>query len=267
MSTSLEREIDFHDEKFGMGEDFSYRYKNEPLWKKHWERKFGIIYDSFKELNHDSYILNVGAGTGPVEYFLTKKNKIYKNFISTDISMSAVSNIKYLNLNDNIILCDAKSLPFKDNSFDCILFIGILHHIPKQNFNSVFFEVQRVIKHDGFVISMEPLPNKIRKIVREVFHNKWNNLHSKDEREVEWVELKSLMCELQIDEMVIRPFGLFIDLLINININIHIAKILRGLYIFDKFFENMNVGWGYYIYMRFNKKNAHALKSVDGAII
>jgi len=248
----LKREIDFHEKKFESGEDFSYIYKNDPLWKKQWERKFENIYAPLKELKQDAHILNVGAGTGPVEYFLSRENKIYKNFISSDISKNAISNIKYLNLNDNLLICDAIALPFKDSSFDVVLFIGVLHHIPKEDFNKLFYEVQRVIKPNGFVIASEPPPNVIRKIIR-IFYTKWKDIHSEDEKEVEWIELKSLKSELQIDDIIIKPQGLFIDLLINVKINKYIAKILQYLYIFDIFFEKLHISWSYFIYIKFNK--------------
>lgn len=253
MDTSLKREICFHEKKFESGENFSYTYENDPLWKKHWERKFENIYAYLKELNKDAYILNVGAGTGPVEYFLNRENKVYKNFISSDISTSAISNIKHLDLNDNLLICAATRLPFKDNSFDAILFIGILHHIPKEDFNKVFYEVLRVIKPNGFVIASEPLQNTIRKIIKRLFYTKWKNIHSEDEREVEWIELESLKNDLDIAEIIIKPLGLFIDLLINVRINKYIARILQYLYILDIFLEKLHISWGYFIYIRFNK--------------
>ena len=229
INSLLKKEIDFHEKNFESGEDFSYRYENDPLWKKNWERNFENIYTLLKELKRGAYILNVGAGTGPIEYFLSRENKIYKNFISSDISKNGILNIRHLNLNDNLLICDATTLPFRNDSFDAILFSGVLHHIPKKRFYKVFYEVQRVIKPNGFVIALEPMPNIIRKIVKKLFHAAWENIHSEDEREVEWIELESLKNELQIDEMIIKPFGLFIDLLINVRINRYIARILHSL--------------------------------------
>ena len=254
---NLKKEITFHEKKFESGENFSYIYDNDPLWKKHWERKFQNIYPYLKELNQSTYILNVGAGTGPVEYFFSRENKRFKNFISSDISNNAISNIKYLDLNDNLILCDATKLPFKDHSFDVILFIGILHHIPKEDFNKLFCEVQRVINPNGLVIASEPLPNTSRKIIKRLFYSDWKNIHTEDEREVEWTEIESLKNELQINDIIIKPFGYFIDMLINVKFIEPFANILKYIYIFDIFLEKLHISWSYFIYIRFKENKIY----------
>lgn len=251
LDPSLKREKTFHENKFSLGEDFYHRYKYEPLWRVHWKRKFKNIYAPLRKLEQDTYILNIGAGTGPVEFFLSKKNKNFNNFISTDISINAIQNLKYLNLNNNLLIHNAATLPFKNNSFDVVLFIGVLHHIPEDDFIKVFHEVRRIIKPHGFVIASEPMPNNIRKIIKRLFYSGWKNRHSDDEREVRWIELECLKNELQLEEMIIKPFGLFMDLLINIKINRYIANVLQYLYILDIIVEKLHIGWSYFIYIKF----------------
>lgn len=248
----LIKETNFHEKKFELGENFSNQYRNH-LWRKHWERKFEKIYIYLQDLKQDAYILNVGAGTGPVEYFLTKENKKFHNFISTDISRNGILNIKYLDLNDNLLICNATALPLRNNTFDIILFIGVLHHIPEEKFYELFLEVQRVIKPNGIVIASEPLPNISRKIIKNLFYTTWKNIHSEDEREVEWKEIESLKNNLQINEIIIKPVGFFIDLLINIKILNPFIKLLSYAYIFDIILEKLHIGWSYFIYIKFKK--------------
>lgn len=251
---ALNNEIQFHEKKYYFGEDFSYRYKNEPIWRKHWERKMDSIYSLIGDLDKNACILNIGAGTGPVEFFFTKRNNRYKNLISSDISKNAISNIKILDLNNNLLICDATTLPFKDNSIEAIFFIGILHHIPKESINKLFFEIERVIKKEGFIIAIEPVRNKTRDIVKKLFHSKWQEIHSDDERDLEWHELIKLKDILQIQEIAYKPLGLFIDLLINVKINKQVQTILYYLYSLDMIFESFGIGWSQVIYIKFNKK-------------
>ena len=110
LDPSLKREKTFHENKFSLGEDFYHRYKYEPLWRVCWKRKFKNIYTPLRKLEQDTYILNIGAGTGPVEFFLSKENKNFKNFISTDISINAIQNLKYLDLNNNLLIHTSNKL-------------------------------------------------------------------------------------------------------------------------------------------------------------
>lgn len=249
----LMKEIEFHETKFSNREDFSYRQKHEPLWNTHWRRKFKGIYSDLKNLDSNAYILNVGAGTGPIEYFLLQTGRKFKNLISSDISQNAMTNIKTFSLNENIFLCDGTVLPFKENSFDAILFIGILHHIPKSNMDELFSEVQRVIKPNGIVICSEPIQNRIRKLVQNLFPGGWKKRHSEDERELGWDEIEYMKNNLEVDDVTLKPSGLLVDLLMNLNISFFLQQLLQYLFIIDALMEKLGFCWSYFIFIKFNK--------------
>jgi ubiquinone/menaquinone biosynthesis C-methylase UbiE len=107
--------------------------------------------------------LDVGCG---FPHFLNaiKKTLKIKQLYGIDISRRT---IKLCNqtIKNNIFFClgDAKRLPFKTNSFDCISMYTILHHIvgknrtkSKENAINAILETKRLLKHGGFLLLTEP---------------------------------------------------------------------------------------------------------------
>lgn len=253
MNNYLKREILFHEKKFFSGEDFDDLYSNHPIWRIHWERKYHIIREHIDQSNDSCTILNVGAGTGPIEYFLNRYGeKSAIDIISTDISKNAMFNIKFYGLNEKLVLCSAMKLPFKDSSFDGVIFSGVLHHLPKEDFITIIHEVQRVLKPKGILIAVEPLRNNVRKLIRLIFPDKWKNIHSKDERELEFSEIHNLELSIcSLDTICIKPIGFFIDIFLNLKINKKWEIIISYLYIIDKIIEKTGTGISYLLYIRF----------------
>ena len=112
----------------------------------------------------DELILDMGCGTGLfTKICLEHRSKV----VATDYSW------KYCNITkDNIkeyksgfIVCsDGNYLPFRDNSFDKIVFIEVLEHIPKQYEKYVLKELYRVLKKDGTLL-LHTSPNKIASVI------------------------------------------------------------------------------------------------------
>lgn len=86
--------------------------------------------------------LEIGGGTGNLKNYL-----------------SAVTSTDILSMPWLDAACDAQSLPFKDNSFDNIVAIDVLHHIERPV--RFFEEAQRVLKEGGKIILLEPAITKI----------------------------------------------------------------------------------------------------------
>ncbi|RQD79207.1 MAG: class I SAM-dependent methyltransferase [Halanaerobium sp. MSAO_Bac5] len=82
--------------------------------------------DKFKRinrfLNKDEKILDLGAGKCALSLLLKEEGY---NVTPVDV--------KDLSLTDQIkpLIYDGKNLPFADNSFDTVLLLTVLHHIPK----------------------------------------------------------------------------------------------------------------------------------------
>ena len=94
------------------------------------------------------WILEVGAG-------ITEFEDLYKN--SALICLSDI-NFKLLSENRDKagvrIVCDGQYLPFKDGTFDYVIFIGVLHHFPDQE--KGLAEASRIMKVGGRSFMVEP---------------------------------------------------------------------------------------------------------------
>lgn len=118
--------------------------------KKYIERIRNKIY-----LGKKIKVLDIG--TGPLSRFAIELAKIGCDVEAIDISKTTIKFAKenYEKQKDKCMgkisfsHCNANSLKFKDNSFDVVLFLGILYHIPKDEIESCVSEISRVLKPNG----------------------------------------------------------------------------------------------------------------------
>lgn len=97
-------------------------------------------------------VLDLGSGDGAFTIPLIKKGL---NVISADLSHIRLRSIK--SVNQKLAECDALILPFKDNSFDTILFVEVLEHLPnKQAQEDALMEFIRVLKPNGRLVLTTP---------------------------------------------------------------------------------------------------------------
>ena len=80
-------------------------------------------------LNKDSYVLDMGCGTGRWTRYAAHKAGFVE---AIDPSKAVISASKLLGDLDNIRISQAEvsNIPFEDNSFDFVFSLGVLHHIP-----------------------------------------------------------------------------------------------------------------------------------------
>jgi len=88
------------------------------------------IYETLKRLNcnRNSLILNLGVGSGLDHEYVLQASE---NVIGVDISKRALKMFKSKH-NEPVILADVEKLPFKDETFDFVVAIGLLHHLVGQ---------------------------------------------------------------------------------------------------------------------------------------
>lgn len=96
-------------------------------------------------------ILEIGAGSGHL-------SELRGNVVTTDI-LSA----PWLDLR-----ADAQRLPFRDGSFDNIVMIDVLHHLPAPK--TFFYEAQRVVKPGGRIVMVEPGITPLSYVMFKLFH-------------------------------------------------------------------------------------------------
>ena len=107
-------------------------------------------------LKSKSKILDIAAGTGDITLELIKKNKDFEIF-HTDINLAMLKEGKKKLINHGkiipSILCDAESLPFPNNYFDCVTIgFGLRNMTNKEK---ALKEIYRVISPGGKIIILE----------------------------------------------------------------------------------------------------------------
>ncbi|MAV81875.1 MAG: methyltransferase type 11 [Pelagibacteraceae bacterium] len=128
------------DRKHGYG-GFAYN-------SKFWEN---VIPDfvNFYNLKNGSKILDVGCAKG---FMLFDFKQYNNNFIlkGLDISRYAIENSKE-EVRENLIVGDAKSLPFEDNTFDLVISINTIHNLELKDCGISLKEIERVTKKNSFI--------------------------------------------------------------------------------------------------------------------
>ena len=121
--------IKFRLKKFGRLYNFMI-WLISPVFTYNHTRRFIRKYISGKQVT----ALNIGSGS----------SRLSQDIINIDI-------IDYEEVD---IVCDITSLPFENESIDCVLNIAVLEHLPEPAI--VVDEIHRVLKHDGMLLCYIP---------------------------------------------------------------------------------------------------------------
>ena len=97
----------------------------------------------------DLTILDIGCGTGA----MSQKLAAYGQVVSADFSPLALEFSRKRGLTD-LCTADAMRLPFREGSFDLIVALDILEHLPDDE--AALKEFQRILKPGGRVIATVP---------------------------------------------------------------------------------------------------------------
>ncbi len=138
-------------------------------------------------LNKDEKILDLGAGKCALSLILKEKGY---NVTPVDV--------KNLSLTDEIkpIIYDGKNLPFADKSFDTVLLLTVLHHIPEPE--KVLKECKRVA--DKIIIIEDIYKNQIQKYLTyftdSLFNFEFSGHPHSNKQDCEW---RDLFAELNLE--------------------------------------------------------------------
>lgn len=107
-------------------------------------------------LNKMSNVLEIGCGRGDTALYLARK---VRSITAIDYSPAAITIAKNIRKNyskkiqekTRFIKMKATNLNFKENSFDCVLFIDTIDHLSKKEQEQTLKEITRVLKNNGFV--------------------------------------------------------------------------------------------------------------------
>ena len=101
-------------------------------------------------------VLDYGCGTGSLTQKIARLNPTKLTGIDiSEVSINnAIENAKNLNLQIEYIIDNCEATKLKIETFDLVFGSGILHHL---NLNKAINEINRVLKHDGEMVFLEPL--------------------------------------------------------------------------------------------------------------
>ena len=108
---------------------------------------FDIVSKSI--LNKNNTVLDIGCGSGRWTKFIANKVKLVE---AVDPS-EAVFSANYLNKNEKnvrVTQASVSNIPFNDNTFDFVICLGVLHHIP--NTQQALIDVVKKIKNGGSIL-------------------------------------------------------------------------------------------------------------------
>lgn len=97
----------------------------------------------------DDNVLDLGCGNGYSTAYL--KGKLV---VGMDLSQKQMIRAKKAHKDKHFIVGNANDLPFKDNAFDMITAINLLHHV--DNPGKVLKECHRVLRKGGMLLTVDP---------------------------------------------------------------------------------------------------------------
>jgi len=123
-------------------------YEEHNAWEDYDTYLFSYVE---KEKRKDLVALEYGCGPGRN---IVKYSSVFKRVDGVDISdtciTAAKSNIANAQIQSNVLLCDGKSIPFSDESYDAVFSVICLQHICVHEIRyNIMKEVYRVLKAGG----------------------------------------------------------------------------------------------------------------------
>jgi ubiquinone/menaquinone biosynthesis C-methylase UbiE len=103
----------------------------------------------------DKQVLDVGCGTGALSRALAS---LGARMIGLDPSRESLAAVRRSTPQVCFVRGRAESLPFKDSTFDAVVFLNSLHHVPTDLRAASLREAARTTRPDGLTIVIEPLP-------------------------------------------------------------------------------------------------------------
>jgi ubiquinone/menaquinone biosynthesis C-methylase UbiE len=152
MSSRLEREKTFHDNRFGnSGDDRSRVTKYHDITRFSTEYYKRLVLD----LCRGAKLLEYGCGRGSLAFIWAKNGATVTGIdISDEGIRYARERAEREGLQISFVQMNAENMEFEADSFDIITGTGIIHHLELE---SAFSELARVLHKDGHAIFVEPL--------------------------------------------------------------------------------------------------------------
>jgi len=236
--------------------------KEEKLMKDIYSKKvtknifrYKWIYENFLKNEVKKNILEISVGVGGIIQFLKDKNRV----MGSEISQSAIKLNKEIGIETVKMDLDNGKFPFKDKSFDIIIFIGTIEHL--NNPQNAINEVKRLVKKDGKILLSIPNPLTGH---YQIYPGLYTYKHFK-----EYLKVNNLKI-IQFKNYGIRPP--FYQFLIknkkfkgNINGQVKNMKMGEYVYKFSNIFKNKpkRFGWSWIFEVRYEGDNKNYEKFIE----
>jgi SAM-dependent methyltransferase len=103
-------------------------------------------------------VLELGCGHGTLSVFMAKQGASVTGVDIGPRLVEAAAKLAELNGVDAVFArVDIKSLPFAAESFDVVVALAVLHHLPERDLASTLAETHRVLRAGGTAILVEPV--------------------------------------------------------------------------------------------------------------
>ena len=131
-------------------ESFGFEWEKFSSMRDEWKKNFDFYFESVDtSLMKEKVALEIGSGNGRHTFYASK---IFKELISVDLGGAvdvAFNNNKDTH-NIHFIQADIYNLPFKENLFDFIFCLGVLHHLPSPE--EGFKKLIKILKVGGSIL-------------------------------------------------------------------------------------------------------------------
>lgn len=125
---------------------------NKFVDKLHYFVRKARPYIPFTELNtvyhfmdkNAKSILDVGCGKGEPMKFINRDKKFYT--IGADIFELPLKECRRVGVHNDLVLCDIRSLPFKEKNFDIVLCLTVIEHLEKEEGEKLLREMEAIAR-------------------------------------------------------------------------------------------------------------------------
>lgn len=95
-------------------------------------------------------ILDVGCGQGMPMQMIKKRMRVRKS-VGVDLFEPYIEESKKKGIHDEYLVCDIRKLPYKNRSFDVVLALQVLEHLPKKDAWKVLEKMEKIARKQVIV--------------------------------------------------------------------------------------------------------------------
>jgi len=131
-----------------------------------------------ESLEEEKILLDVGGGSGRFAVPLYEKGY---NIVCLEKDFIPLKKLNRKNSGIKSVRADAADMPFKDNTFDCIIAVQIIDYLPEEQFLK---EITRILKNKRRLILTISNKNSLRNFLRKSNHKNFYKYSFEEMKEI-----------------------------------------------------------------------------------